>query len=151
MPSAAFEPGALPQGPSFELTVASDLSNLARIADFVLQAAVGLGLNERQAYEVQMATDEACTNIIEHAYGLGVAGEIAIQCTLEGDDVVVTIRDRGRPFDPSEVAEPDTTCSLEERQIGGLGLYFMRKLMDSVEFTCRPEGNTLRMVRRRTR
>ncbi|MGQ9681070.1 MAG: ATP-binding protein [Anaerolineae bacterium] len=151
MPSAASKPGALPQGPCFELTVASDLSNLSRIADFVLQAAVGLGLDEKQAYEVQMATDEACANIIEHAYGLGVAGEIAIRCTLEGDDVVVTIRDRGRPFDPSEVAEPDITCALEERQIGGLGLYFMRKLMDSVEFTCRPEGNTLRMVRRRTR
>ena len=151
MPSGVSSPADPSQGFCLELTVSSDLGNLARIADFVLGAAARLGLDERQAYEVQMATDEACANIIEHAYGPGTAGEIGICCALEGDDVVGTIRDRGRPFDPDQVAEPDITCSLEERQIGGLGLYFMRRLMDSVEFTCRPEGNTLRMVRRRTR
>lgn len=135
-----------------ELTVASDLEKLAQIADFVTDAALRLGLDEKQAFEVQMATDEACANIIEHAYGPGVAGEISICCETEGDDFVVTLRDQGCSFDPCQVPEPDLTCPLEDRQIGGLGLFFMRKLMDRVDFCSDPDtGNELRMYKRRSR
>jgi anti-sigma regulatory factor (Ser/Thr protein kinase) len=135
-----------------KLTIGSDLKNLAKIADFVTGAAQHLGLDDEHAFQVQMATDEACANIIEHAYGPGVAGEIHICCALEGEDFVVSIRDQGAPFDPQNVPEPDLTCPLEDRQIGGLGLYFMRKLMDRVDFCCRPgEGNEVRMRKRRSR
>lgn len=135
-----------------ELTVESDLNNLAQIGEFVTRAALCLGLDGQQAFEVQMATDEACTNIVEHAYGIGVAGEINIRCTLEGEDFVVALRDHGRSFDPEQVAEPNLACPLEERQIGGLGLYFMRKLMDRIVFRFDPVmGNELRMYKRRHR
>lgn len=135
-----------------ELTVKSDLANLEQVADFVTGAALLLGLDEEQAFQVQMATDEACANIIEHAYGCGVEGEIHIRCQLEGDCFAVTIRDRGASFDPDSIPEPDLTCPLEDRPIGGLGLYFMRKLMDCVHFRCLPgEGNELRMYKRRSR
>ncbi len=134
-----------------DLTVTSDLENLARIAEFVTGAARHLGLDEQQAFQVQMAVDEACANIVEHAYGPGVPGEIRIHCAIEGDDFVVTILDHGCPFDPDQVQQPDLTCPLEERQIGGLGLYFMRKLMDRVVFHCDPAGNELRMYKRRSR
>lgn len=133
-----------------ELTVASDLGNLARIAEFVAAAAARLGLNEQQTFEVQMAVDEACANVMEHAYGPGQAGEIQIRCETAGDDLVVTIRDQGRPFDPSLVPAPDLSCPLSERQIGGLGLYFMRRLMDRLEFHFNATGNELRMYKRRT-
>lgn len=133
-----------------DFTVASDLKNLAQIAEFVTDAALRLGLNEKQAFEVQMATDEACTNVIQHAYGPDIMGDIRIRCELEGDDFVVIIRDNGCPFDPDRVPEPDRTCPLEERQIGGLGLFFMRKLMDRLVFDCDPEsGNELKMYKRR--
>jgi len=135
-----------------ELTIASDLGNLARIGEFVTDAARRLGLDEKEAFEVQMAADEACANIIEHAYGIGVAGLITIRCAIEGDDFVVTLRDHGCAFDPDQVEEPDLSCPLEERQIGGLGLLFMRKLMDHVEFRFDPKlGNELRMLKRRRR
>ncbi len=132
-----------------ELAVASDPANLEQIAEFVTAAAAALGLDEQRAFELQMAVDEACTNIIQHAYGPGVAGEILIRCEIEGDDLVVILRDRGRPFDPNEAPQPDTTCSLEERQVGGLGIYFMRKLTDRLVFRCGPEGNELRLYKRR--
>ena len=135
-----------------ELTVASDLENLAQIAEFVTDAALRLGLDEKQAFEVQMATDEACANVVEHAYGPGGVGEILIRCEVEGGDFVVTICDHGRSFDPDQVPEPDLTCPLEGRQIGGLGLFFMRKLMDRVDFYSDPDtGNELRMYKRRSR
>ena len=135
----------------FEMTVPSDLANLARIAEFVTDAALRLGLTEQQAFEVQMATDEACANIVEHAYGLGVPGSIGVSCEMEGDDLVVTIRDRGRPFNANQVPTPDVTGPLEDRRIGGLGLYFMRKLMDRVVFHHDAQGgNELRMYKRRS-
>ena len=135
-----------------DLTVQSDLRNLARIAEFVVDAARRLGLDEKQAFEVQMATDEACANIIQHAYGPGVPGEIHIRCEIQGEDFLVTLRDRGRAFDPEQVPEPDITCPLEERRIGGLGLFFMRKLMDRITFCCDAiGGNELRMYKRRSR
>jgi serine/threonine-protein kinase RsbW len=135
-----------------ELTVASDLHNLALIAEFVTGAARQLGLSEQAAFEVQMAADEACANIVEHAYGAGVTGEITIRCELQGDDLLVAIRDRGRTFDPSGVPEPDVCCELQERQIGGLGIFFMRKLMDRIEYSFDPcTGNELRMYRRASR
>jgi len=136
---------------SLDLTVASDLENLATIAEFVTLAAQRLGLDEQQAFEVQMAVDEACANIIQHAYGPGVHGDIYLRCTTEGDDFLVIIRDHGRAFDPSQVSDPDLTCALEDRQIGGLGLFFMRKLMDRVEFCFGAAGNELRMYKRRRR
>ena len=135
----------------FELTVESDLQNLERIAEFVLSAAAELGLDDQQSFEVQMAVDEACTNIIQHAYGPGQPGAIYICCEIEGDDLMVTLRDRGRAFDPSQVPEPDLTSALEERQVGGLGLHFIRKLMDRISFHSGSEGNELRMAKRRLR
>jgi anti-sigma regulatory factor (Ser/Thr protein kinase) len=135
----------------YELSVSSDLANLERIADFVTSAALALGLSEQQAFEVQMATDEASANVVQHAYGEGVAGEIYIRCEIKGDELVVTIRDHGRAFDPSQIPEPDLTSPLEERQIGGLGLYFMHKLMDRVVFHSDAQtGNELKMYKRRS-
>jgi len=134
----------------FEMTVPSDLANLACIAEFVTHAARRLGLSEQQAFEVQMATDEACSNVMEHAYGPGVAGSISIACELEGEDLVITIRDRGRPFDMRNVPPPDLTRPLADRREGGLGLYFMHKLMDRVVFRHDAEtGNELKMYKRR--
>ncbi len=151
MPSAAFELRE-EMAEHLDLTVASDLANLAQIAEFVSAAALRLGLDDEQAFQVQMATDEACANVIEHAYGLGQVGDIGIRCELEGDHFVVTIRDHGAPFELDAIPEPDLTCPLEDRQIGGLGLYFMRRLMDRVVFRTDPDtGNELKMYKRRSR
>jgi len=133
----------------WDLTVDGRLDNLASIADFVVKAAQASGLNERATFEVQMAVDEACTNVIQHSYEGEGKGEIVLCCELADSDFVVTIRDHGRPFDPGCVPTPDLTCSLAERREGMLGLYFMRQLMDEVCFHFDAEGNELTMVKRR--
>jgi anti-sigma regulatory factor (Ser/Thr protein kinase) len=135
----------------WELTVDGRLENLATITDFVTRAARASGLDEGATFEVQMAVDEACTNIIQHSYGGEGKGEIALRCELVDGDFVITIRDHGRPFDPECVPAPDLTCSLAERREGMLGLYFMRQLMDEVCFRFDAEGNELTMVKRRCR
>jgi len=126
---------------------------LAQIADFVGTVAREAGWSDRDIYHVQMAVDEACSNIIQHAYGSDIQGDIQLSCCIEAQgDLVISIRDRGRPFDPSAVPEPPIGADLEKLAAGGLGLYFMRKLMDEVTFHFdEKQGNLLTMVKRRPR
>ena len=134
----------------FKLSVTSKMKNLTVISDFITSVARKLGLDDDQTFALQMAVDEACANVIEHAYSGQTNGTISIHCQTLNDDVVVTIHDHGRPFDPQSVPRPDITAPLEKRQNGGLGLYLMEKLMDSVEWEFDAEkGNTLTLRKRR--
>lgn len=128
------------------LCVKSNLVNLALISEFVGEQAKQLGLNEHQVFDIQMAVDEACTNSMEHAYDGQDTGEVTVCCYSEDGDLVIKVTDYGKPFDPSQVPEPDVSLPLEQRSIGGLGLYLMRRLMDSVEFSKQtPCGNEVTM------
>jgi serine/threonine-protein kinase RsbW len=138
-----------PKTPHFYLEITSDLANLARVADYVEKVAQATGLDERQAYDVQMAVDEAVTNVMEHAYEGQRDGHIWITTFMEKKNLVIEIRDRGVRFDPATVKTPNTRGPLNKRTIGGLGIFFMRKLMNKVEFSYDPElGNLTRMYKR---
>jgi serine/threonine-protein kinase RsbW len=103
---------------------------------------------ETGVFEVQTAVDEACTNIMKYAYP-EAGGIIIITCEVRGKHFIVTIRDKGKPFDPSTVPPPDLIADLDKRRIGGLGIYFMRTLMDNVSYSFDAEkGNTLIMRKR---
>ena len=133
------------------LTVPGRFENLARIADFVEAVARDAGWNDDEIYRMQMAVDEACSNVIEHAYGPDEHGDIELSCCIEDKgDLVISIHDNGKPFDPTTVPEPPIGNDLENLPEGGLGLYFMRKLMDEVTFHFDEHaGNVLTMVKRR--
>ncbi len=132
------------------LKVHAKPENLAHIAAFITDVAERWGLESKEVFEVQLAVDEACTNIIEHGYRGDEAGTIEISCRQAGDECTITIRDFGRRFDPDEVPEPDIDAPLEDRPVGGLGLFFMRQLMDSVDFRFDADrGNVLIMTKRR--
>lgn len=133
-----------------ELTVAGNFENLAQISHFVGQAATRAGLDDRGVYAMQMAVDEACTNIIEHAYGGEGKGELRLICTVNKDGLRVVIYDQGMPFDPAQVPELNTAAPLHERPSGGMGLFFIRKLVDEAEFKFdTPQGNQLILFKRR--
>ena len=133
-----------------KLTVAGYFSSLAQIADFVTQAATQAGLNDKACYEVQMAVDEACSNIIEHAYGGESKGKIQLNCQIQDEGLQVTILDQGTPFEPEQMPELDTKAPLEARSRRGMGLFFIRKLMDRVEYKFSPaKGNQLILFKRR--
>jgi serine/threonine-protein kinase RsbW len=133
----------------FSLSVDSRVQRLSQIADFIEQAARASGLNDAQVYDVQMAVDEACTNVIEHAYHGRGDGMIDIVCEKRGKDFIVTIQDFGERFNPKKIAPPRTRAPLLGRNIGGLGIFFMRKLMDKVDFDFSSKhGNRLTMVKK---
>ena len=134
----------------FELQVDSRLENLEVIADFVATSMKQLGIEEG-TYQVQLAVDEACSNIIKYAYS-DWEGIISIACELQDNEFVITIGDKGSPFDPNSVPPPDMETDWDERSIGGLGIYMMRKLMDEVSYSYDTEkGNRLTMRKKLTR
>jgi serine/threonine-protein kinase RsbW len=124
--------------------------NLSLIGDFVGQAAQEAGLDDTAIYAVQLAVDEACTNIIEHAYGGEGLGSIQITTIITDDGLKVVLKDTGKPFNPDLIPMPVTNLPLEEIQPRGIGLYLMRKMMDDVKFEfSNHSGNTLTMVKRK--
>jgi anti-sigma regulatory factor (Ser/Thr protein kinase) len=129
----------------FELKIEGILENLSLIGDFIGDTMRGFGLDEHKTFDVQLAVDEACTNIIEYGYA-NEGGMIDIACQRRGDEIIVVIKDRGKPFDPTSVQPPDLNASLEERKAGGLGIYFMKKLMDEVRYEFKEGKNVLTMV-----
>ena len=125
------------------------MDRLGEISEFVERAARASGLDQDQGYDVQMAVDEACTNVIKHAYQGRDDGKIAIGCEPTATEFVITIRDWGKHFDPKKVAKPKTGDPLHRRKIGGLGLFFMYKMMDRVKFSFSPDqGNLLVMSKK---
>lgn len=123
--------------------------SLPKIRDYIVNAAINAGLDEPDVYAVELAVDEACSNIIEHAYGGEGIGDIYCTCKVANNDLIIILKDHGQPFEPESVPEPNFSAPLEELKPGGAGLYLMRKMMDEVQFKFTPkDGNILVMVKR---
>jgi len=123
---------------------------LDEIRELVAQVASSGGFNDKAIYSLQLAADEAASNIIEHAYEGVSDASLDINCDMKGDTIIITMRDTGKPFDPSKVKQPNIKADLSDRQIGGLGVYLMRKLMDEVSYQSSSKtGNLLTMTKRR--
>ena len=132
---------------NLELEVKAKLENLAVIGDFIIEAMKQLGI-EHELSEVELAVDEACTNIITHAYSDDSEKPIKIRCSMSGNDLVIKIRDWGKPFDPDSVSLPNTGSELSKRELGGLGIFLMRKVMDEVKYIFDAAGyNELTMIK----
>lgn len=123
-------------------------SSLNEIRDYYTKAAKEANLGKDSIYDVQLAVDEAASNIISHAYGGENKGEIECSYRVEPGKLEVIMRDHGKPFDPDTVKSPEMKSDVNERETGGLGIHFMRSLMDLVEFTFNGQGgNILRMIK----
>ena len=129
----------------------ADFAQLDAIRDFVGEFASQAGFSSQEIYAVQLATDEACSNVIEHAYKDIQNGDIEITCDVEPGQVRIIIHDHGVQFDMGEVKKPNLSKRLEDREVGGLGVFFIHKLMDEVQFkSSKKAGNTLTMVKRKS-
>jgi anti-sigma regulatory factor (Ser/Thr protein kinase) len=131
------------------VTFSSTFDVLDDIRSFVGQQARGAGFNEKDVYSIQLATDEAASNVIEHAYQGRLDGKFDVGCEFRKGGLIITLLDHGEAFDPSKIDEPDLKADLSDRKIGGLGIYLMRKLMDEVRYETTQAGNLLTMVKRK--
>ena len=129
------------------MTITADVKYLVVVRRFVQEAVTVFGGSQRTADDLIQAADELSANIILHGYQ-GSAGEIEVIVRPEGEGVTVTLRDRAPHFDPATIREPDLNTPLEERQIGGLGIFLSRKLTDEMRYQALAGGgNELVLVK----
>lgn len=128
---------------------AATLEKLNELNEFVEGCADRFGLETKKKFGLLVAVEEAFVNICSYAYPDG-EGEAEVSCATEGDAFVFEIADSGSPFDVLSLPEPDTTLDIMEREIGGLGVYFIRRLTDDVSYRRENGKNILRMALRGT-
>jgi serine/threonine-protein kinase RsbW len=121
-----------------ELRVKSKTENLSEIRDFVSTNAEKAGIESSTIDNIILAVDEACTNIIKHAYKLSPQGEIIIKIDYDDEKFIITIIDYGKSFEPESIPQPDLRKYYREHRVGGLGMYLMKSLMDDVKYTSIP-------------
>ena len=129
--------------PSFRMTIDADLGEVARVnaafAEFADAHAVPAVIRR----SVNVVLDELLNNAISYGFAGRERGEVTVQAELREDRLAVTLTDDGRPFDPFAAAAPDTARSVEDRQIGGLGIHLVRQLMDEVSYHRRTGRNVV--------
>ncbi len=135
--------------PMPRLVVPARHDKLAEVSKFVASAAMDAGFGETVVNRIELAVDEACSNIIDHAYG-GGKGAICCDVTAEpGQRLKIVLIDQGHPFDPASLPEFEPCRTLDDVKIGGLGLHLMRQVMDDIcfEFNLPGVGNRLTMIK----
>ena len=133
------------------LIVPARYDRIKQICTFVVEAAEIAALDESAVFHCQIAVDEACTNNIEHGYEGEDKGQIEVVCRPGAGVLSIELRDQAEPFDVSQVPEPQlNNLSIEETAVGGLGIYFMKKMMDEVSFVHQNGANSLLLVKRRS-
>jgi len=120
------------------------LSELAGILAWIADCAARQGFRAERISQIEVAAEEALVNIMNYAYPEG-DGSVEIRCTGTGpSSLVLEFIDTGSPFDVLSVPEPDLAIALEEKEIGGLGVFLMKQLINHVEY--RHDGTTNRLT-----
>ncbi len=132
-----------------ELKIDSDLKHLETAGNFLVETMRQLGVqNPKDIFDVQLAVDEALTNIITHAYEGQSGGQITIRCKLTApNQFTIKLCDTGIPFNPESVQNPDVEAPLEDRKIGGLGIYFIKRYIQTVKYAANGKDNELTMTK----
>jgi serine/threonine-protein kinase RsbW len=128
-----------------EITVVAKTEVIPVISEFIEKLMKTYGFDMRKIMEVQLAAEEACTNIALYAYP-GRAGNIRIEAKV-GDSLQLNIEDDGAPFDPTKRDLPPIQADAEERPIGGLGIYLIKTYVDDVSYEFKEGKNVLRLVK----
>ena len=132
-----------------ELTIEAVLENVDTVIDFIDEQLVEYGCGMKEKMAIDVAADELFTNIASYAYNPD-KGNATVRVEVFEDPLAVEITfiDNGVPYDPLANADPDTTLSVEERQIGGLGIFIVKKSMDAVNYEYK-EGRNILTIRKK--
>ena len=131
---------------NLERTVTAILENFGMVADFVDEELEKRNVPMAAEAQIDIALDEIYTNVVKYAYGDEV-GEVTVRLDFSDDvsEVRMTVSDAGIPYDPLKQEDPDVSLEADERQIGGLGIYLVKQLMDEVSYEYRGGMNILRI------
>ncbi len=131
------------------LRLPADLQYLHGLKNFILDYALRKGFDKRKRQQIELAADEILTNIMSYAYP-EEKGDIRVICDSEEDGaLLVQIIDTGVPFNPLEVDQPDVSLGLDERKVGGLGLFLVRRMVDGIRYQRQGGENILTFCKRK--
>ena len=133
-------------GEKLQIALPAATESLRAIRSFVEDACSQAGLDDSARYDIKLAVDEACTNIVQHGYAGLDPGSMIVSLQYGTHKLVVRISDFGHPFEPSEPPKPDPETALSGK-LGGIGLYFIYRSVDSVSYEATESGNTLTLVK----
>jgi anti-sigma regulatory factor (Ser/Thr protein kinase) len=130
------------------IRIKNELSELSRITEIVGEFNGSHNLPLKAVSAINLALDEIITNIISYGYDDQNEHEIIIQLSVKHGELILQIEDDGRRFNPLDLPEADTESSLEDRQIGGLGIHLVRSMMDDMKYGRHDEKNCLTMKKK---
>ncbi|MEP7343563.1 MAG: ATP-binding protein [Acidobacteriota bacterium] len=133
----------------FNLQVPSSTENLALIREFVTSIGRQATLTDEDLTNLELAVDEACANVIEHAYGHDITKDVSVRATFDDEKLMISVIDEGHGFDPGTVHQDSVEQLVHARKSGGLGIRLIRTLMDEVSYEIVPgQKNELHMTKR---
>lgn len=136
----------------YKLAVASDTENLEVIRDFVRRLALRAGFSPEQAEQIELAVDEACTNVIKHAHKYNPRRLMHIIVLVDDQKIEIRVEDKGPGFRVEHLKPPKITEKITNAQAGGLGIHIMKTIMDKVEFSINPgKKNRVTLVKYRAK
>lgn len=116
------------------ITLSNDIREMPWLAAFVDEVCEEAGLSRAVTMQMNLALEESVVNVMKYAYPSGTHGKVTVEAQVNDVRLKFTIIDSGVPFDPTVKADADTTLSVEERPIGGLGIHIIRQIMDSIKY-----------------
>ena len=136
--------------PSAKITISNELDKIRTVQDFVEAFCVSHNLALDLVNNINLCLEEVLVNVINYGYDDGDVHQIDIDLALSDCQLEISIKDDGKPFDPLQRPDPDLEQPLEDRPIGGLGIFLLKKLMDGLEYDRREGKNILVMKKRVT-
>jgi len=133
------------------LTIRSDISEIPRVSDLIESVMQGHQFPDEDILDTQLAVEEVVTNVIMHGYG-EAGGEILVSLSYhEGESAMeIRVEDSAEPFDPLTLPEPDISASIDDRKIGGLGIFLTRQVMDDIRYRYEDNKNVLILKKKRS-
>jgi len=129
-----------------EIRLAAKIEHLERLINFVAGHAEMVGFTVNRINEIELAAEEVLVNIFQYAYP-GTDGDVGIECRIEDDvRLVLVISDKGEPFNILEVPDPDVAADISDREIGGLGVFFVKEMVDEARYRRKGNSNILTLV-----
>jgi len=130
------------------ITRAAYLEMLNDFREFIVEYCAGnAGVTEEILYDIQLAVDEACTNIIMHGYAGMDPGSVILDLEIDADKIIISLTDFGHAFEPDNAPTPNVDAPIEEREVGGFGLFFIRQSVDDVKYNTSEDGNTMTLTK----
>lgn len=130
------------------ITRAAYLESLKDFREFLKEHCRDVpGVTDQFLYDIQLAVDEACTNIITHGYADMDPGSIILDLEIEREKLTLSLTDFGHSFEPGRASVPDVDAPIEERELGGFGLFFIQQSVDHIEYRVNEDGNTMKLIK----